>query len=249
MTDSTVHGGKIVVGMPTVLIGDGGGGGGGGGAGGGAVVTKVVAGANVGVNAAALNMARSLTKAGGTADAADAELVAQELAKLPPHMLKIMKDNNVKVVACRGSITDHETSLKGVQPRGWPPGSTWDSVPGMYMPNKNEVVVATVGHGTSAGAHVPQTGEGHGSANVVLHEAGHSVDRFAPADKNSSSAAFNSARTKDFSALSSYQQQAGAAGQEETYAESIAHSYGGDANYSTTHPNLANHWASDPFKP
>ena len=49
MTDSTVHGGKIVVGMPTVLIGDGGGGGGGGGAGGGAITTSVVAGTNVGV--------------------------------------------------------------------------------------------------------------------------------------------------------------------------------------------------------
>ena len=49
LTDSTVHGGKIIVGCPTVLIGGGGGGGGqSAGAKGGAITTKVKAGADVG---------------------------------------------------------------------------------------------------------------------------------------------------------------------------------------------------------
>ncbi|VAW49767.1 hypothetical protein MNBD_GAMMA04-492 [hydrothermal vent metagenome] len=41
--DSTVHGGLIIAGCPTVLIGDGGGGGGGSGQGGGAIETLVKA--------------------------------------------------------------------------------------------------------------------------------------------------------------------------------------------------------------
>src|SRR5262249_23172847 len=54
-----------------------------------------------------------------------------------------------KVIACRGSVTDYRTDLKGVQPRGWPPGSTWDKVPGSNTPDKNEVVIAVIGHGNA----------------------------------------------------------------------------------------------------
>ena len=93
----------------------------------------------------------------------------------------------------------------------------------------------------------PQAEEGHGSRNVVLHEAGHAVDAHAPADLKSSSPAFNDARNKDYNSLSPYEQQPGAAGQEETYAESIAEYYGGNEKYAETHPNIYNHWNSDPF--
>ena len=71
IADSTVHGGKIVVGMPTVLIGDGGGGGAGGGGGGGAVKTKVKAGADVGIGIEKFThpQARTLAQAASNGDA------------------------------------------------------------------------------------------------------------------------------------------------------------------------------------
>jgi hypothetical protein len=74
--------------------------------------------------------------------------------------LDIMRKNGTKVVVTRGSVTNYRTEFKGVKPRGWPPGTSGDTVPGAYFPNKNEVVIATGGHGTPAGAHVPKSGEG-----------------------------------------------------------------------------------------
>ncbi len=153
-----------------------------------------------------------------------------------------MKADGTKVIACRGSVTDHASSLRGVQPRGWAPGDTWDIVPGMYDPNANEVVVATTGHGTPAGAHVPVTGEGHGSANLAVHEALHAVDHNRGGTARSAGADFNTARTADLPNLGTYETQAGSAGQEETWAESGARYYGGGGG--TT--NLDGYWRNNP---
>ncbi|HXN88381.1 MAG TPA: PAAR domain-containing protein [Methylocella sp.] len=199
---------KITFGLPTVLIGDGN-----------------------------LALALALTHAGGSGTEEDRQLVAAELAKLPISVLNRMRANGTRVVACRNSITDYRTDLKGVQPRGWPPGSTWDSVPGANTPDRNEVVIATRGQGTPAGAHVPATGDGHGCANLVAHESMHSVDQ-GP-NNPSASAEFNAARNADKSKLDSYENQPGAAGQEETYAESAArHAEGKDGST----PALKKYW-------
>ena len=53
--------------------------------------------------------------------------------------------------------------LRGVQPRGWPPGATWDRVPGAYDPNRR--VVAAGGGGN-----------GHGSISLAMHEGSHALD-------------------------------------------------------------------------
>jgi uncharacterized Zn-binding protein involved in type VI secretion len=200
---------KIALGCPTVIIGDG-----------------------------SIVVARALTMIGGTATAEDQELVAQELAKLPISILMQMQRNGTRVVACRGSVTDYRADLRGVQPRGWPPGATWDTVPGAFTPDRNEVVVGVIGHGTPAGAHVPATGEGHGSANLTVHESMHSFDgNGVPAP--SASADFRTARTADSGQLSAYESQPGAAGQQESYAESAArHAQGQDAGT----PALQNYW-------
>jgi hypothetical protein len=192
-----------------------------------------------------LDLARELVEVKGSADADDGELVAQELAGFPPHVLQEMQDGGVKVVVCRGSVTDYLEELRGVRPRGWPPGSTWDNVPGLYQSGSKEVVIATVGHGTDAGAHVPKSGEGHGSHNLVLHESGHALDatRDPPRSKD---ADFLAARTADAGTLDAYESQPGDAGQEETYAESAARYYGGDAADKDDHPKLNEYWAGDP---
>src|SRR5690242_4531611 len=139
--------------------------------------SSAAAGAAAGAAAVNPNMAlaTSLVKTGGSGTAEDAKLVAESLAKLPKSTLEQMQKNGTKVIACRDSVTDYRTDLKGVQPRGWPPGATWDKVPGSNTPDKNEVVIAVIGHGTPAGPHVPNTGEGHGSVNLAAHESTHSI--------------------------------------------------------------------------
>jgi hypothetical protein len=184
-----------------------------------------------------LVLATSLVKTGGSGTAEDAKLVAESLAKLPKSTLEQMQKNGTKVIACRGSVTDYRTDLKGVQPRGWPPGSTWDKVPGANTRDKNEVVIAVTGHGTPAGAHVPKTGEGHGSVNLAAHEATHSIDSGSPSPSDSDD--FKKARDADMAKLPAYEKQAGEAGRQETYAESAArHAEGKDAHT----PNLKKYW-------
>lgn len=194
-------------------------------------------------------VARSISKTGGHGTPADSRLVRAELEKMPIGALQIMANNHTKVVACRGNITDYRADLKGVHPRGWPAGQTWDIVPGVFLPDHNEVVVATIGHGTPAGAHVPVTNEGHGSANLTIHESFHGVDMGGGGAMRSADADFNTARTADIGTLSPYEGQAGSAGQQETYAESAARYYSGDAHDATAHPNLHTFWDTHPPTP
>jgi len=184
-----------------------------------------------------LALATSLVKTGGSGTAEDAKLVAQSLAKLPKSTLEQMQKNGTKVIACRGSVTDYRTDLKGVHPREWPPGATWDKVPGVNNNTRNEVVIAVIGHGTPAGPHVPKTGEGHNSVNMVAHEASHSIDRGSPSPSQSDD--FKKAREADMDKLSKYEKQDGVGGPQETYAESAArHAEGKDQNT----PHLKKYW-------
>jgi hypothetical protein len=187
-----------------------------------------------------------VTHAGGSGDVNDEKLVAKEVAMLPTAAIKTMNANGTKVVACRGSITDHRTDLAGETPRGWPAGSTWDSVPGVFLGDTNEVVIATTGHGTAAGAKVPPTGHGHGAFDLAAHESMHGYDLGGTGDKKHSDPAFVTARTKDMSKLGRYFKQAGDAGLEETFAESAARYYGGDPKMKNDWPNLWKYWDSQP---
>jgi hypothetical protein len=193
-----------------------------------------------------IDLAKQIVKAGGSGTQADVDLVVAELAKMPETALRSLIANNTTVIACRNSITDYRTDLKGVQPRGWPSGATWDSVPGVANSGRNEVVIAVIGHGTTAGAHVPKTGEGHGSANLVIHEVAHAIDSKQTATRNSSSTDFNTARNADLAALPAYETQAGVAGKSETYAESAARYYSGNHGSIST-PALDAYWRSNPL--
>jgi hypothetical protein len=157
-----------------------------------------------------------------------------------------MNANGTKVVACRGSITDYRTDLKGVTPRGWPAGTTWDSVPGVYLNDKNEVVIATKGSGTKDGPKVPPTGEGHGAFDLAAHESMHGYDLGGKGSPKHNDKAFLEARTKDLAKLGPYFTQAGEAGLQETFAESAARYYGNDPKMKTDWPNLYKYWDSQP---
>ncbi|UVO49520.1 hypothetical protein M0208_02955 [Sphingomonas sp. SUN019] len=90
------------------------------------------------------------------------------------------------------------------------------------------------------------TGEGHGSANLVIHESAHAVDAMVSGSLNSASPAFNAARKADIGALPSYETQPGAAGQSESYAESAARYYGGSHGSINT-PALDAYWRDNPL--
>ena len=224
---------KVATGDPVMALS--GGGAGGAGAGGGAAKPTP-----------SQTLAKQLVKPGGTATQADADVVAAELGKMPQGALQSLADNKVKVIAAKGSVTDYATDLKGVAPRGWPPGKTWDDVPGAYIPDRNAVVIATTDAGKAKALRVPATGEGHGSMNLVVHEATHAIDRHAPTTLNSMSKDFLAARTKDLPQLPSYERQPGIAGPSETYAESAARVYGG-VHGATVTPALDAYWRAHPL--
>jgi hypothetical protein len=193
-------------------------------------------------------LARGMTTTGGTGTAADARLVRAELERMPVGALQIMTNNKTKVVACRNDVVDALPHLATAHPRGYKPGATWTGVPGVFNGPTNQLVIATFGHGTAAGAHVPVTGEGHGAYSLVIHEAFHSIDGTG-ASSRSKEADFVAARDADKATLDSYEGQAGTPGERETYAESAARYYGGDPNDATNHPNLHDFWATHPIKP
>jgi Flp pilus assembly pilin Flp len=179
-----------------------------------------------------LQYAKSFVRAGGSATQADVDAVAEDLAKLPRPVLDYMKAKGITVVAAKESVTDYLTHLKGVKPRGWPPGTGWDTVPGTVHNNK-EVVIAT-----RNGA-VPATGDGHGAHSLTVHETFHAIDRAAGWSK---AAAFVKARDADAANLDAYLKQPGEAGLEEAYAESAAHYFRGDEAWGKEHPNLWQYW-------
>lgn len=178
---------------------------------------------------------------GGSADASDVAAVRPAAAQLPPQVLAFLRMKGARIIVCRGSITDHAKELRGVQPRGWPAGMTWDIVPGVYLPGRKQVVVATLAAGAGV-RRLPVRGEGHGSFNLLLHETMHGHD-FLKNHRLLGAARFVAARTADFARLGSYEQQAGDAGLQETYAESAARAFGRDATLAASWPQLAQFWA------
>jgi hypothetical protein len=194
-----------------------------------------------GENSMSDELAQALIRIGGSADPSDKALVVEQLSLFPVEILTRLKNDGTTIVVCRVSVTDYLTQLRGVQPRGWPRGSTWDSVPGVFYPETNEVVLAVVGHNTPVGPHMAATGEGQGSANVMLHESAHGVDMGDGTPFLSATPAFINARNADLNQLSSYERQPSPAGEEETFAESAARFYTGQ---DASMPNLHGYWAS-----
>ncbi len=193
-------------------------------------------------------MAAKLVVPGGSGTAADVAAIRPEIAKLSPALLRKFVDKGARVVACRGSVTDVETSLRGKVPRGWEGlGLTWDSVPGTYLTSGKRVIVATVA-APAGGRRMPDTGAGHGSINLALHETLHG-HHFLTSHKVLKEKRFTEARAADFARLPKYLQQADEAGRQETYAESGARFFQRDPGLAAEWPALFAYWSGAPIPP
>nr|AIA18210.1 hypothetical protein [uncultured bacterium] len=94
--------------------------------------------------------------------------IINTLARLPEPLLLKIHNAGIVVRLFDGKLTDNPSArhLKGVTPRGYSNGTTWDAVPGI---GGSKIVLVKIG---SSGK-----GNGHGSVNLELHELAHSVDR------------------------------------------------------------------------
>jgi hypothetical protein len=197
-------------------------------------------------------------RAGGTATADDAKAVADGMKKFPKNVLEDLNKTGIQTECCRGPVTEVMPGLAGVLPRGWPPGSTWDNVPGVYSGSVKKVVVGTMDKGGKR--HVPGPNEGlvkHGTPDLIGHEGGHAFDA-ADGPLKSKNAKFLEARDEDIATgtpcgmhghhddyfLTVAEGGANDVGAiSETFAESFAMHLGSGAKW----PKLEAFWASDPF--
>ncbi len=189
----------------------------------------------------ALDRARLLVVIGGTGSHEDLEAVAREAAALPAFVLARFERKKMRLIACRGNITDYKKAYRNKIPRGWEStGKTWNDVPGAYFPDEKNVVIATIEE--SEGRVVPTSASRlHGSASLVVHESLHGFD-YAGNHVVLSDPQFLSARNGDFARLDAYEQQGGQAGLEETFAESGARYACGREPMRTQWPHLFAYW-------
>lgn len=150
----------------------------------------------------------------------------------------IIEKDGAKLVPAR-RLTDALPELKGEKPRGWPPGSTWDSVDGAFSPGKKLIVVAEDVEQPNG-----QWQKSNRTADITRHEAGHAAD--AALNYFSATPEFAKAYDDDKAKISapdqktlSYFLQGGKSGPEETFAEGIASSEGGSTSGATFDRNFA----------
>lgn len=93
--------------------------------------------------------------------------VQERLSHVPPTAIALTNQLGARSTLFAGVLTDvyRYRSLRGVHPRGWPAGATWDQVPG-----------AGSGAGAAVNPEREERGMGHGSTSLSLHEFGHVVD-------------------------------------------------------------------------
>jgi hypothetical protein len=191
--------------------------------------------------------ARLVVITGGSGAAEDLDVVVRAAALLPAPVIRRFRREGIRIVACRGSITDFERDLAGVVPRGWAGlDKTWDDVPGAYLPARKRVVIGTIGL-EGGGRTVPRMGQGHGSTDLVVHEALHGFD-YSSGHAVLEEPRFVSAREADFDRLGTYERQEGQAGAEETFAESGARFSVDPEGMAAAWPMLHQYWGEGPLE-
>lgn len=187
-----------------------------------------------------------LVVAGGSGTAEDVAAVGAAAGALPGYVVDHFFDQRVRIVACRGSVTDFEHALRGVVPRGWEAtGRSWDSVPGTYFHDPKRVVIATVVGPDGARVVPDKATRLHGSDDLVVHESLHGYD-YTLGHRLLRDAGFAEARERDSDGLTGYERQQGQVGLEETFAETGAQHCADPAALGQRCPHLASFWDAMP---
>jgi hypothetical protein len=142
----------------------------------------------------------------------------QEVAKLPPELLKAASAKGVNVwIDFRTASVALSAAEAAQQPRGWTAGKTWDDVGGFYSHHNKR---AMAGNGVKADG--TQIFNYSGSASTVIHEFGHALgDVFG----HNNDQQLIDLHTQLHPKLDPYLQQGGpgaAAGRQELLAEGLA---------------------------
>ena len=85
-----------------------------------------------------------------------------DLDNVPDGFLEALKEARIKVRLTVKSVGGADSSLHGQQPRGYPAGSTWNDVAGVYMPGSKTAILGNTAP--------------HGSSSLALHEGAHAID-------------------------------------------------------------------------
>ncbi len=198
-------------------------------------------------------VARQMVKIGGSATEEDQDAVIQHLAIFPPELLEFARKRlKINLIACRNSVTDVKVEYRGVKPRGWPEGQTWDTVPGMA--DYKTAIIATAA--TPDGGRTPSP-TGHGSFNLVGHEFLHAFNfgrnengrgtvdpRFRAARKAVLDRIARLSETPHPRFNLPYYKQPGVAGRQESHAETGCRWFYGDTLIRTSEilEPLADFW-------
>ena len=193
-----------------------------------------------------LDIGRKLVQIGGSATSGNSTAVAQHLAStMSASQLQQLQSTGVNVIVVRGTVTNYRSDLKGVRPRGYPQGQTWDANPGTLTRN-NDAVVAT-----HAGPHGERELPGamqSSSADVTLHEIGHAINRRAggwfewASDRSNFRRAYDQDAVKGPLAGAYYHQPDASAGRDEAFAESHAEFLTDPNAMQAQYPNLFAYW-------
>lgn len=126
--------------------------------------------------AARAKLAAGMVRGDSSTSPADAKLVAGHMAAtMPLKEMQALHAAGITVRVTTGDVTTYLPQLKADTPRGHPPGSTWQGVPGTYWGPTKEIIIAT-----QAGAHGQRALPGQNqssSDDVFLHEAAHAYNR------------------------------------------------------------------------
>jgi hypothetical protein len=184
--------------------------------------------------------------------AADTGLIAAHMAeKMPVKEMEALEKAGIKVKVTRGNVTNYLTDLKGVHPRDWPEGATWDKVPGTYWAPTKEIVIATEDAG--GGKRKLPDSDLSSSEDVFEHESAHALNRTGAGGLMSDEDDFKSAFDKDGDKgkfAQEYYHQRGAdgkdssAGRDEAFAESNAMYISDPERLKRECPNLYDYWHS-----
>lgn len=97
------------------------------------------------------------------------------LKALPEEHLRVMALKKQAVVT-GALVSDVMPELKGVRPRGWPAGSTWDNAEGLYAPKQKQIVMTEYRIDRETRKRIKARPE---TARILAHEAGHALDAAA----------------------------------------------------------------------